>query len=173
MAASGPPSQRKISVSTLVYSTLGPSLGLLPSEAKVNEDPGLQHGRDSVGEEAVFVEQPNEDIAQTGKTTRPQRMSDTAVIETQSEKDKAKKPDSSESLSRLYSAPASNFGQKGRFGFQSKAGAGSVSSMEQATLDRRTSNAEDGAEAPSSPVSKQLQSQISPKTSLGDTMSPR
>ena len=34
MAASGPPSQRKLSVSSLVYSTLGPSLGLLPSEEK-------------------------------------------------------------------------------------------------------------------------------------------
>lgn len=156
MAASGP-SQRKISVSTLVYSTLGPSLGLLPNEEKA-VDPSLNAG----GEEKKTG---SAEPAAEDQSARPQRKSGPSEIQYEGNQkaNKSSLVGSNGDLSRLYSSPASSFGEKGRLEFKSKAGAGSMSSMEQATLPKQSSvNVEDGAEAPPlSPVSKQLQNQIS------------
>ena len=166
MAASGPPSQRKMSVSTLVYSTLGPSLGLLPSEEKF-DDPNLTVRERSSEREA----------AADSSSDRPQRMSAPSEIHSEViHQDKANKLSTNGDLSRLYSSPASSFGQKGRLDFKSKTGAGSMSSMEhaEASLPKQFSiSVEDGSETPCSPISKQFQDQISPKNSVEDPMSPR
>lgn len=171
MAASGPPSQRKISVSTLVYSTLGPSLALLPSEEKV-EVPYLTTVEGKSEEEAAASKD------KIDSPLRISRMSAPGEIRCEAEEDqKANKLSTNGDLGRLYSSPASSFGRQGRLGFKTKTGAGSMSSMEQAeaSMPKQFSlSMDEGSEAPSSPVSKQLQSQISPRTSeVGEPMSPR
>lgn len=147
------PSQRKTSVSTLVYSTLGPSLGLLPSEQKHDwvADTDKANEKEAIGTGNVHEVEEIESIA---TRPRPQRMSADQVNEIQHQ-----------DLHRLYSSPASSYGKNSRLSFQSKSGAGSISSMEQATISKQGSISEDVAEVP---VSKQLQSQISPKTSVGE-----
>lgn len=150
MTESGP-SQRKISVSTLVYSTLGSGLGLLPSEVK--DDPGLNAA--AGGETAA------NSSASSNPEARPQRNS-APEIRSSLGNPKADKSslNSNGDLERLYTSPASSFGQKGRLGFKSKAGAGSMSSMEQATLPIKSVDEGGEALSPLSPVSKQLQSQM-------------
>lgn len=169
--AAGGPSQRKTSISTLVYSTLGPSLGLLPSEDRKEKE-----------KDWVFVEENG--AAETGSAdsaiSRPQPASASSTISgsdmlseaTNTDKDSDKsKPkaggaNTGEVLCRLYSSPASSspssssLGKKNRLAFTSKSGAGSISSMEQATLPEKSSGVE-GALSPMSPVTKQLQGQIS------------
>lgn len=170
MAASSGPSQRKISISTLVYSTLGPALGMLPSEEKVN-DPNLSSGeeeKNSSGEEAAAGVGPiNQDktAAPPQRVCEPTRSPGGEILQSL----KANKPSD---LSRLYSSPASSFGEKARLDFKSKSGAGSMSSAEQATLPKQVSiSGEEGSEAPLSPVSKHLQSQMN--SASGDPLSPR
>ena len=145
------PSQRKLSVSTLVYSTLGPSLGLLPSEKKHDwvADTEKDNEKEAIAVSNVHSE---ESIA---TRPRPQRMSADRVDEIHQHQD----------LRRLYSSPASSYGKNSRLSFQSKSGAGSISSMEQATISKQASVNEDVTEVP---VSKQLQSQISPRSSVGE-----
>lgn len=172
--AAGGPSQRKISVSALVYSTLGPSLGLLPNEEKVhvpslNAAGGVEEN--SAGEEAV-----GSTASGLDKLTASEGSAPSEIQSEGNEKADNYSLSSNGDLNRLYSSPASSFGHKARLDFKSKAGAGSMSSMEQATglapLPKQSSiSVEEGHEAPLSPVSKQLQSQIS---SLGDQpLSPR
>lgn len=171
MAANGP-SQRKTSVSTLVYATLGPSLGLLPTEEKGSD--WVVVGAEDLEGSTPKDQEPNVDSA-----SRPhaQRTSVTSVNDTESEPileeetNEANKPKSDDStgrvLSRLYSSPAtSGLGQKNRLAFTSKSGAGSISTMEQATLPEKSSIPEDGALlSPMSPVTKQLQGHISTEMS--------
>lgn len=157
MAASGP-SQRKASISTLVYSTLGPSLGLLPNEEK---GPGSDWVVISEGSTSKAAE-PNVDSA----ISRPQRSSASSVNDTPlPEKEETNKPKfdgTGTVLSRLYSSPASSLGHRNRLAFTSKSGAGSISTTEQATLPGQSSAVmEDGTLSPMSPVTKQLQGHIS------------
>lgn len=157
------PSQRKLSVSTLVYSTLGPSLGLLPSEPKhdwVAETEKANKKEEAIGSGAASTVQCHEHEVQESLATRPrpQRMSADRVTQPANEIQHR-------DLCRLYSSPASSSGQSSRLSFQSKSGAGSISSMEQATISKQASISEDATEVP---FSKQLQSQISPKSSVGE-----
>lgn len=167
MAANGP-SQRKTSVSTLVYSTLG--LGLLPNEEKERDWVVLDHVREGSTPKDAGKEPINVDSA----ISRPhaQRTSATSVNDTQrgpllEEETEAKElkfePDGTgRVLSRFYSSPASSLGRKNRLAFTSKSGAGSISTKEQATLPEQSSAVmEDGALSPVSPVTKQLQGHIS------------
>ncbi len=160
MAANGP----SLGVSSLVYSTLGSGngLGLLPSPERVLDRP--------------FEEVEEAATSAAGDTIDRMNSSQTTEIQCE-ENQKAKKASSEESkeaLGRFYSFPASSFGKKSRLGFKSKSGAGSMSSSEQATLPKQSSlSLDDGALTPTSPVSKQLQSQISPKNSVGEPYSPR
>lgn len=174
MAASGP-SQRKSSISTLVYSTLGPSLGLLRDEDK-SDWVVLDSEKSTIPEGASVTG--GSDLKEEAEATRPQRPSATSVDDelAGSSKEPINKPNpdsTGDVLSRLYSAPSS-FGQKSRFGFASKSGAGSIGSMEQATVPGpvQTQGTEEGqcsgTEPPMSPVSKQLQNHISPKSSVGE-----
>lgn len=169
MAASGGPSQRKISVSTLLYSTLGPGLSLLPSEEKV-KDPNLAAGEGD-REKEVSADFTGSD------SSRPQRVSAPSGLPSEDGRGQANKLSTNGDLNRLYSSPASSLGQKGRLGFKSKAGAGSVSSMEQAEasmLPKQFSiSVDEGSEVPCSPISRQFQEQISPRNSLEDPISPR
>ena len=172
MAASSAPSQRKISVSTLVYSTLGPSLGLLPDEQKgdwvVVSDGGEAKVAAGAASSSSSSSNPNNEEA----ATRPPHYSSGSVSsETQHQVSQENgvansKDDTGSVLSRLYSAAGggtSGYGEQGRLNFKAKTGAGSISTMEQATLSKQSSVFED---PPLSPVSKQLQSQISPKSSI-------
>lgn len=174
MAASGP-SQRKVSISTLVYSTLGPSLGLLPDEDKSAsaEQEWLVVEQSSITSPITGVDpEPNEDL----EISRPRRTPDTSGNPSSMSEcrngdlsggaDPPKPKEVGEVLCRLYSAPSS-LGKKNRLGFRSKSGAGSMSSVEQATLSEQSSASAEsvGPEPPPSPVAKQqLQGHISDST---------
>ena len=168
------PSQRKTSISTLVYSTLGPSLGLLPSEEK--GDWVVMSSGSSEPAGAAEAE-PNVDSPRSRPPAHGQHTSVTSETDTIFEEaEEAEKPGSSDLdsssasndtgivLSRLYTSPASSStslaGQKTRLAFASKSGAGSMSSMEQATPTKRSSvtTTEDGMLSPESPITKQLHS---------------
>ncbi len=185
MAASGQEDRnRKVSITTLAFSTLSPGLKLVPEKAPqakggdwaIIEEKGKTEGEAAKSDSNKAAT--NE--ASAASTSRPphhQHPSGSSMNngETQhqvsEESGGASKP-SAEVLSRLYSTtPAtSSYGEKSRFNFKAKSGAGSISSMEQATiqLPKQISVTEDGGpDPPMSPVSKQLQNQISPKTSIG------
>ena len=158
------PSQRNAGIAILVYSTLGPSLSLLPNEDKSDwvivesaeeKRDVFVPARDSGGE-AEVIDTIHADVQPS--VTRPPATNEETTSNTAE-------------LSNLYSnstvqTTAERRGGR-RLGFNYKSSAGSSSSQEQATLLKEDSfNMEEGTEAVSPPLSKQLQDQISKNSAV-------
>ena len=178
-------SGRKVSVTTLVFSTLGPGLGgIVPRQegewVVVDEGGGNKSvepadaansasNNSNPAPNEVRAIRPPPSKQSSGKNGETQHQ--VSEQEESGGERKSSSDSTSTVLSRLYSSTTatSTFGEKGRINFKAKSGAGSISSMEQATLVKQSSVAGgDSQEPPPSPVSKQLlQSQISPKNSIG------
>lgn len=196
MAGSGP-SQRHASITTLVYSTLGSGLGLLPEEDK--SDWVVIEKQEKREAAVVKPADAAADKEVSSTTTRPHGNNDAQLLRTSTTSAAARPATTSKELTeevaktgsanntrneegevlcRLYSSPASisNMAERKRADrfFHAKVGAGSVSSIEQAGLAKQTSVSsivEDYTE-PRSPVpvvaAKQLQGHISPRTLVMD-----
>lgn len=146
-----------------MYSTLGPSLGLLPQEEKgdwvvIEEKKAASNAN---GSSAQLNGDTADDVIDVDSSRpRPQQHSiDSSTVNVAGgetrydvEPKQSKGSQGNVFLNRLYSEPAS------RLNFNSKSSAGSISTKTQATLPKQTSLCE---ESTSSPVSKQLQSHIS------------
>ena len=178
------PSQRNLGISTLVYSTLGPSLGLLPNET---EDKGTgevsqnhkppEEASSAIHEDKIITRPPPADQRMMSSSVSTSDTSIASEIQSPETNDTSSNSGGGESvLSRLYSSPISSEGLKSRLGFQNKKGAGSASSagavggVGSGGAGGRVAVNEDPVP---SPISKQLQSQISPKNSVGDSITPR
>jgi len=167
----GGPSQRHSSISSLVYSTLGPGLSLLSHEEKTVENDWtvITEGGASERSRTKHTDSDAEGRGQQSdpkETSRPPRSSSASVGDIDCEVVEEPKENDGENasniLSRLYSDPnKQGKKRKKRLGFNSKSGAGSVSSSEHAVL-----NKQDSSEDVFYPfISAQLKEQMS-KTSI-------
>ena len=142
-SSSSGPSQRHSSISSLVYSTLGPGLSLLPQEKTVENDWTVLGAESSTKHTEGDAERRGQK-SDPKETSRPSRSStasagdiDCEVVE---EPKQNEGENVSEILSRLYRDPNKREKKlKKRLGFNSKSGAGSVSSSEHAILSKQDS----------------------------------
>jgi len=163
MAAGGGPSQRKHGVSNLVYSTLGPSLGLLPDQSRDDWVVVGEEERAAAAEGASVA-----GVAVKGKTSSREKRQSASEKQLKKAEKEAKRVsgDVGSILGQLYANSgrrSSSGNQMSRLNFTSKSGAGILESTEQATA-----SAEYEPEVPQSPVSKQLKNHVSPKNSLAE-----
>lgn len=160
MSSSSGPSQRHVSISSLVYSTLGTGLSLLPKEDKSGEEWTSVEARDDSDEEKEAGSKAEGREVPSGpeESSRPLHTSTISADDVQCEIEEENSRgavDTASVLSRLYS---DSLQQNKRLGFNSKSSAGSVSSSEQATLNKQESLSGDVF---SPVVSKQLRIQMS------------
>ena len=155
--------RRNTSISSLVYSTLGPGLSLLTQEDKSDEDwsvietggaPAERKHTEGDAEGSGLNSGP-------GETSRPLRSSTASAGDIHCDIVESRQNDAEEDtasiLSRLYSDSIQKQKPRKRLGFNSKSGAGSVSSSEHAILSKQ-----DSSEDVFYPVvSKQLKEQMS------------